>query len=127
MALKEVTALLLIHFDKHNNFSMDKDLDNMRFSKLKEIIFEHPVRDMIIVSNLFIVQQLRHTAQLLRLGVHARTSGFFLLVLGESRFVRYARNEHHCLLSLQNSVYKWERERLDSGSLRNSFQNSNTG
>tara|TARA_B100000902_G_scaffold366125_1_gene387649 strand:- start:1104 stop:1730 length:627 start_codon:yes stop_codon:yes gene_type:complete len=51
MALKEVTALLLIHFDKYPNLSMDKDLDDMRFSKLREIIFEHPVRDMIIVSN----------------------------------------------------------------------------
>tara|TARA_B100000287_G_C20489606_1_gene724553 strand:+ start:206 stop:841 length:636 start_codon:yes stop_codon:yes gene_type:complete len=50
MALKEVTALLLIHFEHYPDLSMDKDLDNMRFNKLKELISEHPIEDMIIIS-----------------------------------------------------------------------------
>ena len=50
MALKDVTALLLIHFETHGAIAMNEELDNMRFSKLKELVFEHPIKDMIIIS-----------------------------------------------------------------------------
>ena len=39
MALKDVTALLLIHFETHGAIAMNEELDNMRFSKLKELVF----------------------------------------------------------------------------------------
>ena len=51
MALKDVTALLLIHFETHGAIAMNEELDNMRFSKLKELVFEHPIKDMIIIAD----------------------------------------------------------------------------
>jgi len=48
---KYVTALILIHFDSCGELSMSKELDDIRWSKLKELLFENRIEDMIIVSN----------------------------------------------------------------------------
>ena len=52
--LKEVTALILIHFDSYGELGMSKELDDIRWSKLKEFLFEkdkETMQDMIIVSS----------------------------------------------------------------------------
>jgi hypothetical protein len=50
--MKKRTAVVLIHFEINNKLAMNKELDELRFSKLKELIFEHPIYDtgMFIIS-----------------------------------------------------------------------------
>ena len=50
--LKPATGVILIDFEG-NQLLGEKELNDLRFSKLKELIFEHPIKDMVILSQDF--------------------------------------------------------------------------
>ena len=47
---KQVTLLNLIDFEGNELLSDNKDLDQLRFSTLKRLLFEHPCEDLCILS-----------------------------------------------------------------------------
>jgi hypothetical protein len=47
---KQVTLLNLIDFEGNGLLSDNKDLDQLRFSTLKRLLFEHPCEDLCILS-----------------------------------------------------------------------------
>lgn len=47
---KQVTLLNLIDFEGNQLLSDNKDLDQLRFSTLKRLLFEHPCEDLCILS-----------------------------------------------------------------------------
>ena len=48
--LKKVTLLNLIDFEGNSFLNRDKELEDLRFSTLKRLLFEHPCEDLCIIS-----------------------------------------------------------------------------
>jgi hypothetical protein len=48
--LKKVTLLNLIDFEGNTSLARDKELEDLRFSTLKRLLFEHPCEDLCIIS-----------------------------------------------------------------------------